>query len=631
MYSDDSRPLMASTPRPKSFEDIRFSDSDARKEDLGVDSEDEDTEIEDERVNDDAGVCTNRCLCLPEWFRVEFNCTFKLAWPMILNQLFQYLMMPISLTFCGRLSTTEFGAAALAMTIINVTGVSLGCGFATACDTLFSQTYGGDNLKRIGVLLQRSIIFMIIAIIPIWAFHINTESFLILVGQEREQAILAERYVIIFMPGLLFSFEYQVLSKYLQNQNIVNPLIFVGILGCGVNVLFHYIFLIKMDLGTDGSAMAQDLGYLTFVLATIAYIYFSGVYKETWGGWTLEAFADWGTFARYAVPGAFMLFFDMLCFEIGTFAAGILSKEELAAQSVILQLSAVAYQIPLGTSFACSIRVGQHLGAGDHVSAKRAIIVAIAITLVGASATVVVFASSGSLLPSIFTDDICISGLAGDCMPYVAIYLLFDGVSACLSGSFRGCGRQHIGALAIFIGFYWFGTPVALSLMFATALRAQGFWVGMATAVFACTWVNTIITVCFTNWKREARLARRRAGLKARLKSARSQSHMYIADESTGLLENGNKPHGSAMSMASVVAEEIPFRCANVLFMRIVSFILILVLLALGVFLNLFFTMPDIYGLEKQSIPMIPIGGKNTTIFPVTNETNPLCDYYLGS
>lgn len=62
-------------------------------------------------------------------------------------------------------------------------------------------------------------------------------------------------------------------------------------------------------------------------------------------GWTLDAFKQWGIFIRYALPGMFMLMLDFMCFEIGTFTAGLLSQEDLAAQAVILQLGTMAYQV----------------------------------------------------------------------------------------------------------------------------------------------------------------------------------------------------------------------------------------------------------------------------------------------
>ena len=51
--------------------------------------------------------------------------------------------------------------------------------------------------------------------------------------------------------------------------------------------------------------------------------------------------------------------------------SGILGPTALGAQSILLQLDTFFYQIPLGIQIACSIKVGQSLGAGEIVSAKN--------------------------------------------------------------------------------------------------------------------------------------------------------------------------------------------------------------------------------------------------------------------
>ena len=43
---------------------------------------------------------------------------------------------------------------------------------------------------------------------------------------------------------------YVILSKYLQNQNMVLPNVFVGLFANCVNVLLHYVFIYVLGWGT---------------------------------------------------------------------------------------------------------------------------------------------------------------------------------------------------------------------------------------------------------------------------------------------------------------------------------------------------------------------------------------------
>lgn len=57
----------------------------------------------------------------------------------MLTSLVEYLTVPISLFFCGKLGKTELAAAGLAVSLFHTAGVSFIMGFLTAGETLFAQ------------------------------------------------------------------------------------------------------------------------------------------------------------------------------------------------------------------------------------------------------------------------------------------------------------------------------------------------------------------------------------------------------------------------------------------------------------------------------------------------------------
>ena len=48
---------------------------------------------------------------------------------------------------------------------------------------LLQQAYGYKNYKRVGVVFQRGILILGLAMFPIWALWLNAESILLLVQQ----------------------------------------------------------------------------------------------------------------------------------------------------------------------------------------------------------------------------------------------------------------------------------------------------------------------------------------------------------------------------------------------------------------------------------------------------------------
>lgn len=137
----------------------------------------------------------------------------------------------------------------------------------------------------------------------------------------------------------------------------------------------------KFLLFYSGSAISQAVSYFLFFFLTFSFILLSGIYKSTWDGFTIEAWLHWGEFAKLMIPGMLMMCLEWWAFEIGIFLTGLLGKTDLGAQSVVLNIDSLWFQLPLGLQIACSIRVGQYLGAAKAMNAKTT--GRVAMTLVG--------------------------------------------------------------------------------------------------------------------------------------------------------------------------------------------------------------------------------------------------------
>ncbi|XP_054544982.1 multidrug and toxin extrusion protein 1-like isoform X4 [Talpa occidentalis] len=189
-----------------------------------------------------------RCLSLSD-FREELRELLVLAGPAFLAQLMVFLISFISSVFCGHLGKLELDAVTLAIAVINVTGISVGFGLSSACDTLISQTFGSRNLKHVGVILQKGVLVLLLCCFPCWALFLNTQQILLLFKQDPDVSRLTQTYVMIFIPALPATFLYTLQVKYLLNQGIILPQIITGVAANLVNALTNYVFLHQLHLG----------------------------------------------------------------------------------------------------------------------------------------------------------------------------------------------------------------------------------------------------------------------------------------------------------------------------------------------------------------------------------------------
>ncbi|XP_014644971.1 PREDICTED: multidrug and toxin extrusion protein 1 [Ceratotherium simum simum] len=438
-----------------------------------------------------------------------------------------FLISFISSVFCGHLGKLELDAVTLAIAVINVTGVSVGFGLSSACDTLISQTYGSRNLKHVGVILQRGMLVLLLCCFPCWALFLNTQQILLLFRQDPDVSRLTQTYVMIFIPALPATFLYALQVKYLLNQGIVLPQIVTGVAANLVNALTNYLFLHQLHLGVMGSALANMISQFTLALLLFLYILGRKLHQATWGGWSLECLQDWGSFFRLAIPSMLMLCIEWWAYEIGSFLSGILGMVELGAQSVVYELAMIVYMIPTGFSVAASVRVGNALGARNIEQAKRSSAVALLITEVFAVTFCVLLLSCKDLVGYIFTTDREIVALVAQVVPIYAVSHLFEGLACTSGGILRGSGNQKVGAIVNAVGYYVVGLPIGISLMFATRLGVIGLWSG----IIICAVSQAVCFLAFIarlNWEKACQQAQIHANLK--LNMAQDETSAFSQD-----------------------------------------------------------------------------------------------------
>ncbi|KAM4627282.1 multidrug and toxin extrusion protein 1-like [Polymixia lowei] len=471
---------------------------------------------------------------VPLAHREELYHILRMIGPLLLCQILNYLLPFVTTIFCGRLGNKVLAGYGLASATLNITTTATGIGLSLACDTLVSQTFGGRNLLRVGVILQRSVLILLLFCLPCWALLINTEAILLSLGQEPMVARIAQLYVTAYLPAVPAKLLHHLQMSYLQNQGIILPQMYTAVLANIANLLTNYVLLYWMDLGVSGSAAANTLSIIYNCAFLFAYIWLKKLHVKTWGGWSLEALQEWGSYMKLAIPSAMMVCFEWWIYEFGGFFAGMLSEFDLAAQHTVIMLTLINYMFPLSIRTAATVRVGNALGAGDTTAAMLTSKVSIALSVGMAVFQGLMLASTKTVIGFIFTTDKKIIDLVSYLMNAYCFLQFFDALVCVCAGILLGAGRQKIAAVANLIGYYCIGLPLTITLMFVAELGILGFWLGLLICV--CIQSTFYIIVIFKlDWKRITEEA---------VKRARKKSHVALLRETAALPD----PVGSAGS-----------------------------------------------------------------------------------
>ncbi|XP_018547678.1 multidrug and toxin extrusion protein 1 [Lates calcarifer] len=458
-----------------------------------------------------------RCACVRRWlpldYREELYHVLRLTGPLLLSRILNFLLPFVITIFCGHIGNAELAGYALASATINVTTTATGFGLAMACDTLISQTFGSKNMKRVGVILQRSSLILLLFCLPCWALLINSQNILLILYQEDEVARIAQLYVMAFLPAVPAMFLHQLQVAYLQNQGIILPQMYTAAAANIFNLGINYVLIFSLKLGVIGSAIANSLSQITICLLLFGYIRWRKLHQNTWEGWSTACLQDWGSYMKLAVPSVFMVWFEWWIWEVGGFLAGVLGEVDLAAQHVLVEIGTIIYMFPLGIHAAACVRVGNALGAGDT---SRAIVTCkVTLVLSGMLAVLqgIVIAGCKSVVGYIFTSDDNIVEIVSENLTVCTFLQFFDALLCVCSGILVGSGMQKIAALSNLVSYYFIGLPVGIALMFAAQLRILGLWLGL----FICVFIQTcffLLVIFKLNWKKVTHKAQLRAGNK---------------------------------------------------------------------------------------------------------------------
>ncbi|KAF3772708.1 DETOXIFICATION 54 protein [Nymphaea thermarum] len=442
----------------------------------------------------------------------EMRELWGMATPIALLNFAVFARSTISVACLGRLGSLELSGGALSVGFTNITGYSILFGLASGMEPICSQAFGSKNWDLISLSLQRTILILLTAALPISILWLNLGRLLTALGQDSAITAVAATYALCSLPDLLTNSVFQPLRVYLRSQKITTPLMVCS----GVAVLLHIplnlLFLFVFKLGVPGVAAASVLTNFNMAFGLSAYLFFAGGRKVAWTGWSLAAFdvRQWCPLLKLALPSCLGICLEWWWYELITLVAGYLPepKVAVATTSIVIQTTSLMYTLPMALGACVSTRVGNELGAGRPCRAKMATMVALGCAAAAGVVNLAWTVAVRERWVRFFSDDEAVVTLACSVLPLIGACELGNCPQTTGCGVLRGTARPSVGARINLLAFYLLGMPVAVGLAFWCGVGFKGLWCGLLAAQVACV-ACVLMVVQRTDWAEEAKRARK--------------------------------------------------------------------------------------------------------------------------
>ncbi|KAG6409208.1 hypothetical protein SASPL_132242 [Salvia splendens] len=434
----------------------------------------------------------------------------KISCPTAMTGLILYSRAMISMLFLGYIGELELAGGSLSIGVANITGYSVISGLAMGMEPIASQACGAKQMKVLGLTLHRTILLLLAAAVPITVMWLNMRTILLWCNQDEEISSVAHTFIVYAIPDLFFLAFLHPLRIYLRCQGITLPVSYCSFASVFFHVPLNYLLVEYFSMGVAGVALAMALTNLNLVVLLCAYVYFSGVYEDSWVGPSRDCLRGWSALVGLAVPTCVSVCLEWWWYELMIILCGLLPnpKATIASMGILIQTTSLIYVFPSSLSLGVSIRVGNELGAGRPARARLAAAVALlCAAAMGVAAMVFAILMRGKW-GRLFTNDAGILELTAAALPIAGICELGNCPQTTGCGVLRGSARPTVGANINLGSFYLVGMPAAFVMGFWLRRGFPGLWLGLLAAQASCA-VLMLVVLGRTDWR--AQVARAEA------------------------------------------------------------------------------------------------------------------------
>ncbi|MBD1937279.1 MATE family efflux transporter [Microcoleus sp. FACHB-68] len=420
----------------------------------------------------------------------EAKACLLLAIPLAAAQLAQAGTNFFDTVMMGLLGSQSLAAGALGAVTFSAL-MLISTGIVSSVGILAAVADGAGESKQVSCVAVQGLWLSIALSIPFMLLIWNMGPILRQFGQEPSNVILAESYLRAIVWGFPASMGFAVLKNVVSALNRPRVVMVIMVGGVFLNVAANYVLMFGLwglpALGLAGIGWGSTLSYWVMFATAVGFVSFNEHFKS------YQIFPYFHQFNRRTFWEIFQIGWPiglLFTFEAGLFAAttflmGYLGTVTLAAHQIALQTAAMTFMVPVGISYATTIRVGQSIGKNDPKGAQQAGYVGIAIGAIFMGMMAVIFWIFPERIVGIYLnvkapENLEVVKLAISLLGVAAMFQIFDGIQVIAAGALRGLKDTRVPMLIGVFAYWIVGFVSGYMMGIYLDWGGVGLWGGLA-------------------------------------------------------------------------------------------------------------------------------------------------------
>ena len=404
----------------------------------------------------------------------------KFIIPILAALFLQTMYGAVDLLIVGRfgnaadVSAVSTGSQIMQVITLAITGLTMGI------TILIGQKLGEGKRKEAGNVVGSGIsIFAVIAVITTILFVAFAPSIAKSMQTPAEAFDSTVTYLRICCSGLVFIIAYNVIGGVFRGLGDSKTPLMTVLIACIVNIVADLIFVGVFKMAATGAALATVLAQTVSVVLSLIIITRRGLPFE----FDLKSIKFHkgltSQILKFGAPIALQDLLVQISFLVILMIGNSMGVTQSAGMGIAEKLVGFIMLMPSAFSQAVSAFVAQNFGARKYDRAKKALLCAVATSLVCGVFMFYLSFFHGNLLSGIFSTDEAVIMASWDYLKAYGIDCLFTAILFCMVGFFNGCGRTTFVMIQGVVGAFLVRIPV--SLLMSKIEPVSLFNVGLAT------------------------------------------------------------------------------------------------------------------------------------------------------